>query len=174
MARSRFPDPAHPTSNEQHTRRYVAAGRPLRVPPATAAIVRSGIVRLESLHEDGSAAIIGLAGRGQALIHHVDRLCHVHPIAHTDVVVEFESLDPTDALQAALVRRLSEAEAWLAMLAHRGAHARLRAFFALLSHGELEPLQSARPFTREQLAMATLTSRASIARALRSLRRTSP
>lgn len=138
------------------------------------AIIHSGVVRLESLHEDGSTAIIGLAGPGQALIHHVDRLCHVHPVAHTDVVIELEPLNPGDAIQSALTRRLSETEAWLAMLAHRGADARLRAFAALLDHGGLEILHAVRPFTREQLAMATLTSRATIARALRSLRKGSP
>jgi CRP-like cAMP-binding protein len=140
----------------------------VRVPPGFVAVIEQGVVRLEVIHDDGSTAIIGFAGPGEGLFHHVDRFCHVHPVAHDDVLLELVPIDPGDRAQAALLARLHASEAWLSMLARQGVAARLAALRRLLaSTGPGLPLLKS--LTREQLALATLSSRASIARALRAL-----
>jgi CRP-like cAMP-binding protein len=151
-------------------RRFISAGRPVRVPPGFVAIVEQGVVRLEVIHDDGSSAIIGFAGPGEGLVHHVDRFCHVHPVAHDDVMLELVPIAAGDRVQAALAARLHASEAWLSMLARHGVAERLRALRQLLGSTPGLGLPLLKSLTREQLAMATLSSRASIARALRALR----
>ncbi len=143
----------------------VPAGRPIRVTPGTIRVIEDGVVRVEAIHDDGSVAIIGFAGPGEALVHHSDRICHVQHIAHTGVRLRTAREPDHDSIELALVRRLRELEAWVAMLSHRGSRARLRAFAAHLAHGHPAKAAILSQLTQEQVGLAVLLSRSSVARA---------
>lgn len=147
--------------------RTFPAGRPVGVAPGRVLVVLSGVVRVEAVHDDGTASIAGFAGPGEAVVCHRDGVFQLDYVAQTDVTAAVHELDQENPVEAALARRLAEMETWLAMLSERGVAGRLRAFRRLLAHGSAERRAALCRLTQEELGAVTLSSRASVARALR-------
>lgn len=139
----------------------------MAVPPGRTLVVISGVVRVDAVREDGTAAIIGFAGPGEGIVDHPVGACQLDYVAHTDVTVAVHDIDRGNPVEAALATRLVEMEAWLAMLSERGVAARLQAFRRLVERGNAERRETLRRLTQEELGSVTLSSRASVARALR-------
>jgi hypothetical protein len=140
--------------------------------------INQGVIAKMMIHKDGCEVMLGLFGKESLLLPHPSDDCYIQLVAHTDCVVNIQSLesrkrqeDFTDQLQISLQR----AEAWAAMQARPHLDLRLLGILSLLAdefgrttfEGRLLDIR----LTHAQLASATGSTRATITRTISDLKK---
>ena len=138
--------------------------------------VRTGVVRLTVLHEDGTEVLLGFHGPGQLVVAHPNDSCCVQLIAHTAttvVVRRWEAL-AAGTLARCLRERVLQLEAWAAMQARPYLDQRLLGVLSLLAEqfGRPHPLGTLIDLriTHAELAAAVGAARPTVTRTLGDLR----
>ena len=154
------------------------AGRNIPLQHQDLQILYRGIVQLHTIHADGGETIVGLCGPSMAFGRAITSVEPYWATALTDVdllPLSMEEVEASPALMAGifpqLVRRLQQAEAWLAISGRRLVADRLRYVLVQLAQdfGHVEPngVRIKLRLTHHQIATIIGTTRVTVTRLLR-------
>lgn len=141
-------------------------------------ILYRGVVQLHTIHADGGETIVGLCGPSMAFGRAITSVDPYWATALTDIdllPLSIEEVEASPALMAGifpqLVRRLQQAEAWLAISGRRLVADRLRYVLIQLAQdfGHVEPggVRIKLRLTHHQIATVIGTTRVTVTRLLR-------
>ncbi len=141
-------------------------------------IIYRGVVQLHTIHADGGETIVGLCGPSMAFGRAITSVEPYWATALTDVdllPLSMDEIESSPALMAGIfsqmVRRLQQAEAWLAISGRRLVTDRLRYVLMQLAQdfGRVEPggVRIKLRLTHHQIATIIGTTRVTVTRLLR-------
>ena len=154
------------------------AGRNIPLQHQDLQVLYRGIVQLHTIHADGGETIVGLCGPSMAFGRAITSVEPYWATALTDIdllPLSMEEVEASPALMAGifpqLVRRLQQAEAWLAISGRRLVADRLRYVLIQLAQdfGHVEPsgVRIKLKLTHHQIATIIGTTRVTVTRLLR-------
>lgn len=154
------------------------AGRNIPLQHQDLQILYRGVVQLHTIHADGGETIVGLCGPSMAFGKAITSVEPYWATALTDIdllPLSMEEVEASPALMAGifpqLVRRLQQAEAWLAISGRRLVADRLRYVLIQLAQdfGHVEPsgVRIKLRLTHHQIATIIGTTRVTVTRLLR-------
>jgi len=155
-----------------------SAGRNIPLPHQNLQIIYRGVVQLHTIHADGSETIVGLCGPSMAFGKVITSVEPYWATALMDVdllPLSMDEIESSSALMAGIfpqmVRRLQQAEAWLAISGRRLVADRLRYVLMQLAQdfGHVEPggVRIKLRLTHHQIATIIGTTRVTVTRLLR-------
>lgn len=155
-----------------------SAGRNIPLQHQDLQILYRGIVQLHTIHADGGETIVGLCGPSMAFGKAITSVEPYWATALTDIdllPLSMEEIEASPALMAGifpqLVRRIQQAEAWLAISGKRLVADRLRCVLVQLAQdfGHVEPggVRIKLRLTHHQIATIIGTTRVTVTRLLR-------
>ena len=155
-----------------------SAGRNIPLQPQDIQILYRGVVQLHTIYADGGETIVGLCGPSMAFGQSITSVDPYWATALTDVDVlplSMDEVEASPALMAGLfpqiMRRLQQAESWLAISGKRLVADRLRFLLIQLAHdfGQVEPggVRVKLKLTHHQIATIIGTTRVTVTRLLR-------